>query len=231
MDEYYEDDYYEAVHDDEWISDAPSPFPSAAPTKKRKPSTAASAQPTKKTKLTAPSPAPSAQPTKKKVSKKPSTVAPTSLNLPPTSGSVTAVLTLLSGAGSGLGVLQQPILYLSTSVAQPNATSPATVSSRNQENDDIQVTLSNLPRGQTVYIGVDGNGLNESFTIRVNEVLTGSTVPSLLYLLDAIPQVHNSLFCMMILSCQFKAMWCSSRRTVFLPVPPAVGSTIRLGLG
>lgn len=83
------------------------------------------------------------------------------------------------------------MLYLSTVYQNPNSSTPNTASSHNQQNNDIQVTLTNVRRGQTVYVAVDSNGLNESYTIRMNEVLNGPTVvPSLLTLLDGIPQVR-----------------------------------------
>ena len=82
------------------------------------------------------------------------------------------------------------MLYLSTEFQNPNSSTPNTVSSHSQQNNDIQVTLTNVRRGQTVYAAVDSNGLNESYTIRMNEVLNGPTAaPSLLTLLDGIPQV------------------------------------------
>ena len=80
---------------------------------------------------------------------------------------------------------------MSTVYQFPNSSTPETASSYNQQNNDFQVTLSKVRRGQTVYVAVDSNRLNESFTIRVNEVLSGATrKPSLLTLLDGIPQVQ-----------------------------------------
>ena len=82
------------------------------------------------------------------------------------------------------------MLYISTVYQYPNSSTPATASSKDQQNNDIQVTLPKVRRGQTVYVAVDSNRLNESFTIRVNEVLSGAThKPSFLTLLDGIPQV------------------------------------------
>lgn len=103
-------------------------------------------------------------------------------------GSIHAVLTPQSGA---------PSLYMSRSAREPNATTSDTMS------DDTDARLGNIPEvflpgvssGQTVYIGVAGAGLNSSYAVRVSEIPSDPTKPpTLLTLLDGIPQVGNSAF-------------------------------------
>ena len=92
-----EDDYYSEYEFEPTFSPSPS-FKTASPTKKRK-SVNPSQQPTKRRKSTPPSASTSS-------------ATPTIGNaLPPEFASVTAVLTMLSGSGGGLGYLNRLICY------------------------------------------------------------------------------------------------------------------------
>ena len=92
-----EDDYYSEYEFEPTFSPSPS-FKTASPTKKRK-SVNPSQQPTKRRKSTSPSASTSS-------------ATPTIGNaLPPEFASVTAVLTMLSGSGGGLGYLNRLICY------------------------------------------------------------------------------------------------------------------------
>ena len=93
-----EDDYYSEYEFEPTFSPSPS-FKTASPTKKRKSAVNPSQQPTKRRKSTPPSASTSS-------------ATPTIGNaLPPEFASVTAVLTMLSGSGGGLGYLNRLICY------------------------------------------------------------------------------------------------------------------------
>jgi hypothetical protein len=96
--------------------------------------------------------------------------------------SVTAVVTLLSGRGSAL----VPYIYISSFTQRPNATTSFTSTDTNTDPHLPQITLPNLVSGTNVFVGVGGNNINGSYTIRINE---DTSVPTLLTLLDAVPQV------------------------------------------
>lgn len=85
-----------------------------------------------------------------------------------------------------------PSMFLSKSVARPNATTADTISRLSTSGNGIlpKVVLPGVTAGQTLHIGVAGAGHNITYTIRVFETPTDTTKPpTLLTLLDGLPQV------------------------------------------
>jgi len=207
-----DDNYYEDMppNTDDVIMHQPTILPSISPSRKPR---QRSSNPT-----AAPSAASTVASSKRKRSS-----APTAVRLPPSKVSVTAVLTLLSGSGTGYGAYLQPILYLSDGIQRPNATSPSTASSANN-GEAVIVSLEGVRRGQAVHVAVDSNGLNATYTIRVHEDLVSDqkVVPTLLVLLDGIPQV--SLLHCFLLKCSLISC---CRRIASRSRPPVAGGTTR----
>lgn len=93
------------------------------------------------------------------------------------SGAVQVVLTVFTGA---------PLLFVSKTSTTPSSTTEDTTINNAALSGNIPVSTIPTHAGQIVYIGVGGDSTNSTFAVRANILVTDQ--PSLLHLLQGVPQ-------------------------------------------